>query len=883
MDRKSGTALAHYTLLEKIGAGGMGDVFRATDTKLGRDVAIKMLPDEVAANPERLTRFRREAQLLASLNHANIAAIHGIEEAGGTPFLVLEMIEGEDLAQRMARGPVSVDEALGIALQTAEGLDEAHEHGIIHRDLKPANIKITPSGKVKILDFGLGKAYEMSPSEPGNPSLSPTLTAAATRAGVIMGTAAYMSPEQARGAAVDKRADIWAFGCVMLEMLSGQRTFAGDTISDTLAAVLKSDPDWSSLPAGTHPALRRLLIRCLEKDPRKRLRDIGEARLALEAILSGAPEEEPGEGAGPAPRPRRGNALLLAGAVAVTAVLTAGTTVLLRPEAEEPALRKYEVPAPGVLLDENTVPVLSPDGSRILYDTAEGLWIRDLGDLEPRLLAGTAQASHPVWSPDGAFVAYFAEGNIWKIPVQGGQAASIAVGISHIEDSGSISWGTPDRIIYAQGDGGVFQVPSRGGEPRAIAEPDMTEVQDIHQVHALPDGRGVLYVAHRTRHTYDTIVLRTEGKSWNLLQFEDDEIRTPIYASTGHILYRRQTGNAGLWAVPFSLPDLEITGEPFLVAREGSLPSAASDGSLLYALNTGSTPRQLVWFDRQGNEVGTLGAPATRLQSPAISPDGQRVALMAQEGESRDIWVHDIERGTRLRLTFNPQGDWDPAWSPDGENILFWEGATRAISMKPSDGTGSVQRVVKEEFLDSGLPTVTPDGKSLLFWVRNAETKGDIYTMPLDGDGGPAPFLRSAFAEEDPTLSPQGDYVAYVSDETGRSEIYLTRFPGAEGKWQVSDSGGLNPRWGPRGDRIYYLQERDFMEVEMSTGTVPSLGTPRRLFTLPWLDPDAFWSNRYAIALDGERFLISKELKDGSEEARMVLVRNWIREFSDQP
>ena len=859
----------------------MGEVHRALDTKLGREVAIKTLPPEVASDPDRLARFRREAQILASLNHENIAAIYGLEEAGGTPVLVLEMVEGEELAARLSRGPVPMEEALGLALQITEGLEEAHERGIVHRDLKPANIKVTPAGRVKILDFGLGKAYETSPSEAGDQSLSPTLTAAATRAGVILGTAGYMSPEQARGGSVDKRSDIWSFGCVLLEMISGARTFAGDTISDTLASILKSDPDWSSLPRTAPPSLTRLLGRCLEKDRRKRLRDIGEARLMLEGMLSGEPEEAPAEVAAPAST--RGRALVLVGVAALAAAVTAAAAILIRPSPPDPAVQKYEFNRPGILLDESHMPALSPEGRRIVFATSAGLWIRDLGDLDPRLLAGTEQASHPAWSPDGAFLAYYRDGGIWKIPAQGGQAQSITVGISGMGESGGLSWSTGDRVVYADGSSGVSEVSSRGGEPRVIAQPDPGEVQDLHHPHALPDGRGVLYVMHRVQHTYDTIVIHTGDTSRILLQIEDQEIRSPVYAPTGHILYRRRTGNAGLWAVPFSLSRLEVTGEPFLVARDGSLPSAAPDGSLLYAWNASDPERQLTWLDREGNEIGTLGPVQSNLQSPAISPDGGRVAVMAQEGDARNIWVQDVERGTRMRLTFTTAADWDPAWSAEGDSVLFWEGKTRSVSMKPADGTGSVERLVAQDFLDSGLPSIAPGGGTLVFWVRNIDTKGDIYIMPLEGERTPAAFIRTPFYEDDPVLSPDGALLAYISEESGRREIYLTRFPSAEGKWQISVNGGASPRWDPRGGRLYYLQGNELMEVQVSTGLPIQLGTPRPLFTLSWLDPDAWWANRYAISPDGERFLFAKNLTQEGEEARIVLVRNWIREFDELP
>jgi hypothetical protein len=566
-------------------------------------------------------------------------------------------------------------------------------------------------------------------------------------------------------------------------------------------------------------------------------------------------------------------------AVVLTAVATAGGFWLLRPVPPDPVVEKLEFTMPGVLLDLTHPPAISRDGRRIVFAAPAGLRIRDLGDLQPRPLAGTADAAHPAWSPDGTAIAYYKAGAVWRIPAEGGQAASIAVGVGSIDDSGGLSWAVEDEIVYADGFGVIYAVSSRGGESRVVAEPDHVEVQDLHQPYALPGGRGILYVAHRMAHTYDTIEVVADGERRVLLQIEDQELRTPIYASTGHLLFRRSTGNMGLWAVPFSLDALEVTGEPFLVTRNGSLPSAAGDGSLLYSPSGGELLRQLVWVDRGDNELGTVGAAAIHVQSPSLSPDGRRVVAMSGEGGGRDIWVHDLDRGAQLRLTFSPEVDWDPVWTPDGKNIVFWEGSSRAISTKPADGTGTVERLVEQDFPDTGYPSITPDGRTLLFWVRNRDTEGDIYTMSMEGERKPMALVRSRFDEQDPVLSPDAKYVAYTADESGRMEVYLTRFPTGEGKWQVSVNGGLNPRWDPAARRLYYLQGRDLMEVDLGEGPTPALGTPHRLFTLAWIDDGTWWTNRYAVTGDGERFLFAKTLREQEETPRMILVRNWVREF----
>ncbi|HXI01760.1 MAG TPA: hypothetical protein VNI57_01160, partial [Candidatus Saccharimonadales bacterium] len=557
----------------------------------------------------------------------------------------------------------------------------------------------------------------------------------------------------------------------------------------------------------------------------------------------------------------------------------AAAVLYLRPAPLRGSVEKYEISFPGLILDSSHRPALSPDGRKILYVGAGGLWIRDLASLESRLLTGTEGASFPIWSPDGSMIAFSRQGGIWTMPQAGGQASLVADAVGLLESVGGISWDDQDGILFATGDGGISEIPSRGGEARSLVEPDQKTVSDMHDPRALPGERGILYVAHRMASTFDSIRLLANGESSTLLQIDDQELRTPVYSPAGYLLYGRQSGNAGLWAVAFSLSDSKVTGEPFLVARDASFPSVASDGSILFAWKVQALRRQLVWRDREGKEAGTVGPDMESIQSPALSPDGRHVAAMVQENSTWDIWSLDIERGTRLRLTFTPAKDWDPAWSADGRQVLFWEGKTRAVSTKPSDGTGALERLVKEDFLDSGEPMASPDGKTLIFWVRNTDTKGDIYVMPLDGERRPVPFLHSPFGEDEPRFSPDGKLVAYISDESGRREIYLTTFPGAQGKWQVSVNGGNDERWDPRGGRLYYLQGADLMEVEVATSPSVSLGTPQKLFTIDGIDTDAWWLNRFAVSADGQRFLVAKTLKPEGSGPTMVLVKNWVREF----
>ncbi len=888
MSFSQGQTVSHYRLQEKIGEGGMGQVFRATDTRLGRDVAIKTLPEDLAADADRLARFQREAQVLASLNHPNIAAIHGLEESGGHPFLVLELVAGEDLSARLRRGPLAVEECVQVGLQIAAALEEAHERGIVHRDLKPANIKVTPEGRIKVLDFGLAKAIDPAPTggPSSNISLSPTMTAAATRAGIILGTAAYMSLEQARGDVVDRRADIWAFGVVLLEMLTGRSAFTEPTVSDTLASVLKSEPAWDAVPADTPPSLQRLLRRCLTKNAKRRLRDIGEARIVLEALASGEPDPDaagfaaPVAGDGPVPARRWG--LIVAGAVVATAILTATVAGLLRAPGPVPEPERFQIAGGEILSDQKDAPAISPDGRMIAFLRQDGIRIREMSRIEERPLEGTAGAEFPFWSPASDQIGFVRAGSIWAVPATGGEPRPIALSVGIFTAGAGLCWGTDGRIVYSRGSTGLMEISSRGGEPRALLDPVEMEEGDLHEPSLLPDGRSVIYVSHRLATAPDTIRILDEDGPRDVLQIPNERLGHPVYSATGHILYRRTGTRNGLWAVPFSLAALRTTGDPFLLTSDGSYPSVAADGSLLYIRGAETGQHQLVWLDRAGNITESIGQPQTRIASPVISPDGGRIAVMAQEQENWDIWIHDLARSTRTRLTFTPGMDWDPSWMPDGSGVVYWDGQSRAISMKPADGAGEAVRLVTEDLPDSGDQSIAPDGLSMAFWARGGSFE-DIWVMPLEGERTPRPLIATPAKEESPRISPDGDLLAYVSDESGRDEIFLTRFPTAEGKWQVSSSGGIVPRWGPQGDRIFYLEGTRMMEVEVVTRPSVRLGTPRVLFDTSGKEIEISHPARFGVSPDGDRFVMVQRLRDQQERASLVLVRHWPREFEDRP
>jgi serine/threonine-protein kinase len=871
-----GETLLHYKVSEKIGAGGMGEVYRARDDKLGRDVALKILPEALARDHERLARFDREAKLLASLNHANIGAIYGLEKSGSRRFLVLELVEGEDLAQRLSRGPVRTDDALKITRQVAEALEAAHDRGIIHRDLKPANIKVSPDGTVKVLDFGLAKALD-DEAHPGDPGISqsPTLIASGTVQGVILGTAAYMSPEQARGKTVDRRADIFAFGCVLYEMLTGHRLFTGETVSDTLAAVLRADPDWSALPPETPRLIVRLLQRCLTKDPRRRLRDIGEARIVIEDVVAG--EGEPDESPiAPADTPPGRSVIPIAVTAVLTAVIAAAAVWSFKPGPPEQPLRKIGI----AVTTENDkppgVPKISPDGTRIAYVNAGQLWIRDLSELEPRAVATTETNGTPFWSPDGAWLGYTSGGNIYKVPVEGGKSMLVCETKGGFDAAAGVTWSEDGRIVFGHATDHLFVVSSAGGDPRVFLEVDEETESDYHQPCFLPGGEALIFVRHRLRHGPDTITLLTDGVKKDLITIADQNLWNPAYSPTGHVLYRRMPDNAGLWALPFSLERLEATGQPFLVSPEADFPSVSSDGTMVYLTGAAVTMRELVWVDHKQNVEEIPGEPVASINSISLSPDERFAAVSANEGGNRDVWIHDLARGTRTRLTFENDYETVPVWSPSGDHIAYRNDAESAVMIKASDGSGTAVFAA-----EGNHPSFSPDGRYLLYTRNEEGVKQDIWYVALDEDGDPVRFMQTPAEELYPRLSPDGRYVLYRSDESGRNEIYIKRFPTGEGKWQVSNNGASWPRWSRNGDFIYYREVTRLMEVSVELEPTVRLGTPRLVLDMNELDLQ-YWSwTSFDVAADG-RFIFGRQIRDEDDDGGMVLVENWFSEFRNR-
>ena len=875
-----GRDLAHYRVTTAIGAGGMGEVYRATDTKLGREVALKVLPSEVRQDAARLARFKREATLLASLNHPNVAAIYGLEEADGMPFLALELVEGEDLAERLARGSLPIDEALGTALQIADALAEAHAKGIVHRDLKPANVKLTPDGKVKVLDFGLAKAYAEDTAVDSGAELSrsPTLVHGGTLAGVILGTAAYMAPEQAKGGAVDKRADVWAFGCVLYEMLTGRRPFVGASVSDTLAEVLKGEPDWTRLPAATPPAIRRLLRRCLVKDRSRRLADVADARFELEDARA----PTPGDADGPRPTSRLRERLAWAAALAIVAIAAIGLAVRGRPAPPAPEMR-VEITTPPTRDPASLA--LSPDGQQIAFisTTTSGrsaLWVRSLASGSARPLPGTDGAAYPFWSPSGRSLAFFSDdAKLKRIDLEAGTAHVLA---SFGLPRGG-TWNAAGTILVAPlGGGAIFRIPDTGGE--AVAVTQLAASQTAHGFpQFLPDGdRFVYYAASGPEAGGVYLAGLQSGVSRRLL----DADSPAIFAPQGYLLFVR---GETLFAHGFDSARGELRGRPFAVADKIvtsrvagtsiAAVSVAASGQLVYRTGGEAQRRQFAWFDRSGRALGTVGEsdPSYAL-SPSLSPDGRRVAMHRFVAGNTDIWILELARGALSRFTTHPANEIYPIWSPDGKRILFDSnrGGAYALYEKATDGTADEKVVLAR----NAQPTDwSRDGSLLLFQHRDLKTAADLWVLPIGRGQEPAPVVHTEFDERGGQFSPDGRWIAYASTESGRSEVYVQPFPGPGAKLPISVEGGAQVRWRADGNELFFIGLDDrLMAVPV---TLPADGGPARVGTAAPLFPthvggalQATSGQQYFASPDGRRFLMNT-LLEGAPAAPITLILNW--------
>jgi len=884
-----GTRLGAYEVTAQIGEGGMGQVYRATDTKLKRQVAIKILPPSLAADSDRLARFQREAEVLASLNHPHIAAIYGLEESGDITALVMELVEGEDLSQRIARGAMPLDEALPIAKQIAEALEAAHEQGIIHRDLKPANIKVRADGTVKVLDFGLAKAIDPTAGSSATAMNSPTLSIHATQAGMILGTAAYMSPEQARGTTVDKRADVWAFGVVLWEMLTGRRLFEGATVSDTLAAVLTRDPDWTALPAGAPPAMRRLLRRCLEKDRKRRLADAADARLEIDEALAAPLETTTTSMASLQPRGRVAWMVATGGLLAV-AVLSIPTLQHLR-ETPPPAPPETRLDIVTPATSDPASFALSPDGQQIVFvasgDGAPRLWLRALSTTTAQPLAGTESALHPFWSPDGRSIGFFAEGALKRLDLGGGAPQTLATAV--IGRGGT--WNADGVIVFAvDPTTPLMRVSATGG--RATAVTTLGTQQSHRWPHFLPDRQRFLFSAQGREPDSTGIYLGTlDGSTPTRLTPDLSEgvflPAGPAEASSegGWLLWVRA---GALMAQHLDVSRAALVGEPVTLADgltvDVALRSAVSVASTrLVAYRTGTASRrQLTWFDRSGTARGTVGEADASFNNPRVSPDGRRVAVSRRVQGNRDLWLLDGARTSRF--TFDPAVDDMPLWSPDGTRIVFRSNRTGPgdLYQKLTSGASAEEQLVSSDQLKAPS-TWSADGRFVLFNSIDSQSVGDLWAVPMTGDRTPSVLLKTPFREAWGALSPDGRWVAYHSNESGRPEVYVRSLvpPGAisagavGGRWPVSTAGGIMPVWRPDGKELYYLNPAGAMMATpipvMGASLAP--GEPALLFPTRIFGGGVDLEGRqYDVAPDG-RFLINTEL-DGTA-VPITLLMNW--------
>ena len=873
-----GKTLSHYKVIEKIGQGGMGEVYRAEDTNLSREVAIKVLPEQFTKDPQRLARFEREAKLLASLNHPNIAAIYGFEEADDVRFLAMELVPGETLQERVAKGPVPVEEALEVCRQIAEGVEAAHEKGVIHRDLKPANVKVTPEGKVKILDFGLAKAFEAEVPVT-DISQSPTLTEEMTRAGVILGTAAYMSPEQARGKPVDKRSDVFAFGCVLYELLTSHRAFGGDTVTDTLAKILEGQPDWNVLPQTVPSTIRFLMSRCLQKDPKKRLQHIDGARILIEEALSGATTAS-AIGLGGVLQPARWKLAIpwsITAAVTIVAAVAIWnlTGLVLRSVSPPPTHFVISPPKTAPLGDFGGNDLaISPDGRRIVYLARPGgtrqIYVRSLDALTALPIPGTENAGSPFFSPDGNSVAFFAAGKLQRISLDGGPPITICD--APFEPGSSGSWGPDGTIVFWASRSGLSRVSANGGQPESLVRPDPDKGEvGYENPQILPGGKAVLFTVQREDFSRQISVLSLETGEQQILV---EGASQPNYLPTGHLLYRVQ-GTENLSAVPFDLQRLEVTGDstPILQGVRRSVAGAdyavSENGTLAYVPGgVGSQERRsLLWVDREGQSQ-SLMEDERRFSSPSLSPDGERLAVT----ENFNIWAYEMARGILTPLTFGSRIDRSPIWTPDGKRFTF-SIAGSGIFWMPADGSGEAEQLTESQTLQ--IPNSwSPD--DVLAYSEGLPSSGDLWVLPLEEERKPQEFLVTEFNERHPMFSPNGRWIAFTSNRSGQDEIYVKPYPTQGGLVQISPDGGREPVWARDGIELFYRNGNQMMGVSVQTESSFTAERPRLVFEGSYIPSQFDWASNYDISPDGKQFLM---IKQAEVQTQINVVLNWFEEL----
>ena len=866
----AGTRVGPYEVLSWLGAGGMGEVYRARDTTLGREVALKTLPEELARQPDRLARLKQEARILASLNHPGIATVHGLEESdNGTPVLVMELVEGESLADRLRRGPLPLHEAVGVAHEIALALEAAHEKGVLHRDLKPANIRLAPDGRVKLLDFGLAKAVQKAALDSG----LDTDTSPQSEPGTVLGTAPYMSPEQARGQEPDRRGDIWAFGCVLFEMLAGERAFGGATFSDTVAAVLDREPDWKALPQETPSALVRLLRRCLQKERDKRLHDIADARLELEDESDVIPH-----------RPRASARGLLGsrsfwfvvGGLALGAGLwVRGTSA---PSAERPVVRLAIPLPPPETVDEWPPVAISPDGRQLAYVAVRAgrsqICLRTVDRLEAKPIPGTEGGHVPFFSPDGLWLGFFVE-NEWKrkkVLLSGGAPLTLSVGAI----GRGASWSSDGTIVFPKNlFSGLDRSSAEGGMPEVLTTLDASRLESSHRFpEVLPGGQAIVFT-----------VKTDETQAWDDARIEAFSLRTRersvlIMGGTnaryagGHLIYARA---GALWAAPFDPVRLKVAG-PSVLVLEGVSSSAtygsadfgvSRDGSLVYVPGKlRGTDRRLVRVNRLG-KTRPLTDSRRAFSSLSLSADGRRLALTI-EAANDQVWVYDMERGTLSPQTLRGNNN-EAIWTPDGSRLTFTSVQGKPnLFWQPADGSGPAERLTKSAHMQTAQAW-SPDGKTLVL-QESGPTTAELWILQVDGDRKPRPFLTGPSNKYQARLSPNGRWLAYVSDESRRDEVYVTGFPGSGGRWRISTDGGNRPVWARNGRELFYWSGDGMMAVAVTTDATFGASKPRLLFGAKALpDPS------YDVTAEGE-FLMIEPGESDTPPTQINVVLNWLQE-----
>ncbi len=887
-----GTKLGPYEILSPLGAGGMGEVYRARDSRLDRDVAIKVLPDSMTRDLDRIARFEREAKVLASLNHSNIGAIHGFESAEARKFLVLEYVEGETLAQRLKVGALPVDEALEVGKQIAEALETAHEKGIVHRDLKPGNVMVRPDGTVKVLDFGLARAMADDSTSITGISDSPTVTTpvraySPTIPGVIMGTAGYMSPEQARGKPVDKRSDIFSFGCVLYEMLTGEQPFRGETVTDSLGAILHREPDWSRLPADTPRMVRTLLRRSLAKDRKSRLQDVGDARLFIDEAMQ---RDDVEDGARlKVTGPRSGHMVwLVVGAIALVGV-TFWASIALRSEPSEDRRVMFAELMPPTEMSftfREGAPALSPDGGMIVFvaqDTEKKnrLCLRKFEQPRARMMEGTEDAAYPFWSPDGRSIGYFADGKLKRVEIAGG----VPTVICGAEKSAGATWGTTGVIAFATGEDNnpvIYKVSAAGGSPEEIASVGVEKVARKRHPSFLPDGVHFLYSVRSGEAGGNGVMIGSlkEPESKKLLEASSNA----IYAPPGFILY---WSDDALRARPFDPATLTFTGDPVALAPDARLEpdvglahfTVSAQGTLAYFSGKAATTRsQLVLFDRTGQRQGVVGEPGN-YYSPRFSPDGTRIAVDNSGVENNgDVWIYDIARAGSVRLTSDPADESQPVWAPAGDAMVFFssKAGRRDLWLKRLGASVPAAPLMETELSETPCDW-SPDGKHILFGQkmsdREIEVQLRVFTLetkevaPLKGTSLIQPD------EDDARFSPDGRWLAYSSTEYGRSEVFVQSFPDGGERHQVSSGGGLGPRWHRDGGELVYLTlDGTIMSVALEEGWPGRALEAQGLFKVERRFKDS--ADDFDMTGDGKVFLVNTALGD-TGTAPMILHLNW--------